>query len=309
MPFCRECGKKGTKSRFIEQETGVCHECSPPPDDDTHTSTIEGASASAIAPPQVNDNETLDNVTFGALKAWLTFTNNNLVAQVEQRLTNEINGVKEELEETKKNVTKLEKELKECKKSTEKVATMENKIKKLEESSSKQKTVGENNLKYLINLDRNDRRQNVVIFGVPEDGTDLNINETMSNTDEEKFHAILEFIGAHVQNDISATFRLGKPSVGKVRPIKAKCSSSSTASVILKEAKKLKNLPNFTIYIKADKTKGEVEEYRRLGKRKTELLEEYPVDNEENPRVVLEKGVLLLDGVKVDEFKSVQSLF
>ena len=262
MPFCRECGKKGTKNRFIEQETGVCHECYPPPDDDIQTSTTEGASNSAIAPPQVNDNETLDNVTFGALKAWLTFTNNNLVAQVEQRLTNEINGVKEELEETKKNVTKLERELKECKKSTDNVATMENKIKKLEESSSKQKTVGENNLKYLINLDRNDRRQNVVIFGVPEDGTDLNINETMSYTDEEKFHAILEFIGAHVQNDISATFRLGKPSQGKVRPIKAKCSSSSTASVILKEAKKLKNLPNFTIYIKADKTKGEVEEYR-----------------------------------------------
>ena len=217
--------------------------------------------------------------------------------------------MKQELEETKKNVAKLEKELKECKKSTDKVATIETKVKNLEESSQKQKAVGDNNLKYLINLDRNDRRQNVVVFGVPEDGTDLNIDGSTSNTDKEKLHAILNFIGAQVHNDISAIFRLGKPSDGKVRPIKAKCTSSTTASAILKEARKLKDLPAFTIYIKPDKTKGEVEEYRRLGKRKAQLMEDYPVDEDEQPRVVLEKGLLLVDGVKVDEFKSVQSLF
>ena len=88
-----------------------------------------------------------------------------------------------------------------------------------------------------------------------------------------------------------------------------KCSSSTIATAILGEAKKLKNLPNYTIYIKPDKTKSEVEEYRRLGKRKTELQAEYPVGEDEESRVVLEKGVLKVDGVKVDEFKSVQSLF
>ena len=307
--FCRLCGKKPTaRGRVIDQVTAVCNECSA-------AGPTNGPVVPAVVdPPQVNDTETLSNVTFGALKEWLTYTNNNLVAQVEQRLTEDINKVRTELEDTKSNVSKLQKELEKCKKSTDKVATIENRVKKLEESSSKQKTVGDNNLKYLINLDRNNRRKNVVIFGVPENGTDLNMNGSLTKTDEEKVDAILSFIGTHVQNEISSSFRLGKPSedTEKVRPIKAKCSSSATATEILKAAKKLKDLQNFTIYIKPDKTKSEVEEYRRLGKRKAELMEEYPVDEDDEeaePRVVLEKGVLKVDGIKMDEFKSVQSLF
>ena len=256
----------------------------------------------------LDESETLNNVTFGALKAWLTYTNNNLVANVEQRLTDNINSVKKELDESKKTVEKLEKELKEVKKSTEKIPDIEDKVKKLQESSGKQKTVGDNNLKYLINLDRNDRRQNVVLFGVPENGTDLDTNGTPSTTDQEKVNALSGFIGAPIET--SSFFRLGKPGDdGKVRPIKVKCSSSEAATAILKEAKKLKDLPNHTIYIKPDKTKSEVAEYRRLGQRKIDLEKDYPVAAGEDPRVVLEKGVLKVDGVKVDEFKSVQSLF
>ena len=46
-----------------------------------------------------------------------------------------------------------------------------------------------------------------------------------------------------------------------------------------------------------------------MGQRKTELQADYPVGEGDEQRVVLEKGVLKVDGVKVDEFKSVQSLF
>ena len=301
--FCAKCGKKPTAKRTINQSTSRCNDCGPPP-----TAATTNAEAGAIEPPQVDDNETLDNVSFGALKAWLTHTNNNLVAQVEQRLTDNINGVRRELEESKKTVEKLEKELKEVKKSADKIPNIEDKLKKLEESSGKQKTVGDNNLKYLINLDRNDRRQNVVIFGVPENGTDLDTSGTSSTTDQEKVNALFGFIGAQIET--SSFFRLGKPGDDeKVRPIKVKCSSSATATVILREAKKLKDLPNHTIYIKPDKTKSEVTEYRRLGQRKIDLGKDYPVSAGDEPRVVLEKGVLKVDGVKVDEFKSVQSLF
>ena len=79
--------------------------------------------------------------------------------------------------------------------------------------------------------------------------------------------------------------------------------------MILRAAKNLKDLQNHTIYIKPDKTKSEVAEYRRLGQRKIDLEKDYPVATGDDPRVVLEKGVLKVDGVKVDEFKSVQSLF
>ena len=299
--FCAICGKKSTAKRSINQSTSRCTDCGPPP---TAATTVnEGASTS-----QIDDEETLDNVTFGALKAWLTHTNNNLVAQVEQRLTDNINNVKKELEESKKTVEKLEKELKEVKKSADKIPSIEDKVKKLEETSGKQKAVGENNLKYLINLDRNDRRQNVVIFGVPESGTDFEANGAISSTDQEKVNALFDFMGTEIEN--FSFFRLGKQGNDeKIRPIKIKCSSSATATMILREAKKLKDLENHTIYIKPDKTKSEVVEYRRLGQRKIDLEKDYPVADGDEARVVLEKGVLKVDGVKVDEFKSVQTLF
>ena len=306
--FCTQCGKKSTARRAIDQHTSCCSECAPQTVPELETEQFAGVST-PIPPPQVDDNETLNNVTFGALKAWLEYTNNNLVSQVERRLTENINNVKKELDATNKNVEKLEKELKDCKKLMEKVPKIEDRTKKLEDDSKKQKTVGENNLKYLINLDRNDRRRNVVIFGVPETGTDLVVNEEAASSDKDKFDAILNFISAPVHSDISEIFRLGKPTEDKVRPIKAKCSSSAIATTILTEAKKLKDLENYTIYIKPDKTKSEVTEYQRLGKRKTELEGDYPVAEGADPRVVLEKGVLKVDGVQVDEFKSAQSLF
>ena len=46
-----------------------------------------------------------------------------------------------------------------------------------------------------------------------------------------------------------------------------------------------------------------------IGKHKQDLLQKYPVEEGAPPRVVLEKGVLKVDGVKVDEFEPVQTLF
>ena len=111
--------------------------------------------------------------------------------------------------------------------------------------------------------------------------------------------------------------RDSKPVPAKVRPIKIKYSSSASASTVLKEGKKLKDLVDNKIYVKPDKTKKEIEEYQRLGKRKDELKEQYPVaevdeddeEQERRERVVLEKGVLTVDGTEVDRFKSVQTLF
>ena len=69
---------------------------------------------------------------------------------------------------------------------------------------------------------------------------------------------------------------------------------------------KLKQLAGFQIYIKPDKTRGEQAEFRRIGKRKDELLRQYENNRD---RVKLKKGVIYLDDVEVDRYKSVQSLF
>ena len=94
----------------------------------------------------------------------------------------------------------------------------------------------------------------------------------------------------------------------KVRPIKISFRCSNTVSNILSNSHKLKLL-KCNVYIKSDKTKGEINEYKRLGKKESEMLKEYPTPDEGQPRIILNKGILSLDGTEIDCYKSVQSLF
>ena len=108
---------------------------------------------------------------------------------------------------------------------------------------------------------------------------------------------------------VKEIFRLGTIPDGYTdicRPLKVKFFSSKPASDALSAGQKLKEIQGENIYIKPDKTKGETEEFKRLGKRKTELLAEY---NNDTDRIKLSKGVLYVDGVEVDRYKSVQTLF
>ena len=310
--FCTNCGKKATTRRSIDQRTSICTDCAT-----EELSTIATATVPEIPSEfqEIDDSEMLNNVNFGALKTWLTGMNAGLVSQFETKLMQEVVSIRQDLETTKSSVTetntkveKLQKDLTDLKKSNQKsFSTGDERAKNLEDEAKRLKTVSQNNLKYLVNLDRNIRREHIVIFGVPEDGTNLNANDVIAKTDEEKCDLILRYINVPI--DSIYPFRLGKPTEGKVRPIKVKCPSSNIVGPILKASKKLKELPNQTIYIKPDKTKAEVEEYQRLGKRKAELILQYPVEDGNEPRVVLEKGILKVDGVQVDEFKSSQSLF
>ena len=50
-------------------------------------------------------------------------------------------------------------------------------------------------------------------------------------------------------------------------------------------------------------------EFKRLGKEKEKLLAQYPTIDADNPRVTLSKGSLKVDGVEVDKYEPVQTLF
>ena len=125
---------------------------------------------------------------------------------------------------------------------------------------------------------------------MPED--DFVINGATAKTDEEKCIALFTQMEVQelCQNMLKEIFRLGKKdeeNLEKCRPLKIRFTSSTPATAILGAGEKLKNIPNQKIYAKPDKTKGEQEEFKRLGKRKEELLREY--ENDEN-RVKLKKG-------------------
>ena len=136
-------------------------------------------------------------------------------------------------------------------------------------------------------------------------------DDEVADTDLLKCNGLFKFIGVHeiCCNAIKEVFRLGTLDEGdteKRRPIKVKFLSSGPASAVFGAKEKLKEIRDENIYVKPDKTKGEQEEFQRIGKRKNDLLAEYGNDNE---RVKLNKGVLYVDGVEVDRYRSVQTLF
>ena len=117
----------------------------------------------------------------------------------------------------------------------------------------------------------------------------------------------MKIVGCY-QNMTKNFFRLGKKG-DKPRPIKVILDSPKSAKEALSKSSELSNLQNSSIYLKPDKTKGEIAEYQRLGKVKADVLKTYPTIQNEQPRVKLEKGILSLDGMEVDRYKSIQTLF
>ena len=140
----------------------------------------------------------------------------------------------------------------------------------------------------------------------------MTIGPKKAASDSQKCDLLLEYIGCRNINIVDH-FRLGKDvNKEKPRPIKITFSDKKTSFDVLGKTAKLNELKDshrMNIYIKPDKTKAEVAEFQRLGKKKVELLTKYPTVNDDNPRVILVKGSLKVDEVEVDKYQPVQSLF
>ena len=102
---------------------------------------------------------------------------------------------------------------------------------------------------------------------------------------------------------------LVRKSKEKYDRLRVKFVSQNPVKSILENANELSTLSNWKVYIKPDKSKAENAEYQRLGKRKVELLAQYSAEGDGQPRVVLAKGILTVDGVEIDRYKPIQSLF
>ena len=186
---------------------------------------------------------------------------------------------------------------------------MKNSLKDIQEENEKLKKTGENNLKYLVNLDRNTRRSNVIVLGLPEN-ENLDINTESLSSDEEKVEGLLKFIKVDSQVEIQNLERLGKVSDNgeRHRPLKLQLKNSDMAYLITSNAYNLKTL-NKKIFMKPDKSNKEREEYQRLLKRKNELILSHPAADGAVSRVILKKGVLTVDGIVKDRYVSPQTIF
>ena len=140
------------------------------------------------------------------------------------------------------------------------------------------KKLGEENLKYLINLDRNTQRHNVMIFGLPENddlivGNDGDETAKRATNEMEKVSTVLSHLNSDISN-ITHFHRMGKPGE-RSRPVKVVFKSANLASKALSNSKSLNDWEK-SVYVKPYKSKSKYEEFKRIGKRKTDLLLQHP---------------------------------
>ena len=257
--------------------------------------------------------------TLGTIKVedFLKFLNTELLGNFKTNIRDEYTSLIKPLQEE---VQKLKTELGTIKTKLSSAQTeiteLNSKLKTLHSNCEDEKKVTADNLKYLINHDRNYRQQNLIILGVPEIPTLGNVE---FESDNHVVNHLLEMVGVDEEVALLEVFRLGKKPVavddededgGRPRPIKVRLSDKYSVSTAIKNSKNLKDqFGQLKIFIEPDKTKKERDEYSRLGKNKKDLMEKYPTPEGGQPRVILNKGKLLVDGAEVDHFRSIQSLF
>ena len=254
MPgHCTECGRKSTKSgsRTVSEQTKICNECQP--------HDISNGNRTVTIDP----NSKLSDLSFKEFTDWFKTEVEEVVKKKVDEATIEM---RKDLEDTKKSVKTAHEKVTEL---NTKVDTLRTNLKEVTEENSNLRKISGNNLKYLLNMDRNIRRSNVILFGVSET-EDLVM---VAKGDDEKIEMLLSFIGVHNEVDIRCHTRLGKKTdddQDQRRPLKIEMKNSEQVSLILINAKKLKPL-NQKLFFKPDKTAKEREEYQRLLKRKEEL--------------------------------------
>ena len=303
MAFCRNCGKKVTARRSIN-ENFICQECVEKGiqvDDEYNNNNmnlLENNNGNNIE--GVNNETKVGDISFGVFQKWI---DSQIHVSVRTAITEQIKTISDDVVKLKKENTDLKARLSTAENN---IKSLNNDAKDMNKNVKEQDLVVNNNLKFLIGLNKNERLYNFLLFGVPERMT-LTCNDVEAKDDHAKFDLVMNIIGV---NDIKVVdmFRLGVEGE-KPRPIKVKVTEKIMVSNVLKNAAKLKDLQGMTIYIKQDKTKAERDEFQRLGKKKADLLKLYPTLENENSRVVLKKGILTVDDVQVDRYKSPVTLF
>ena len=304
MVKCQTCKKNANKTRVLTN--GVCNECS-----------LKDAINYDDAP--CNPEDTLGTIKFKDFVEWMLEV---FAKRVNESVTSELAECKKQLADTKKDLADARKELATAKSD---IQSQETKLKTLNDDHEKSKKCSKDNLRYLINHDRNVRQRNVLLFGLPDED-EVTLGEETFESDRDAVQHIFEKLGVSGEIKMTDFFRLGKKEVRendeendeeederpRCRPVKICFESSNMTKCVLSNSSKLKDKfgEDVKIYIKPDKTKAERDEFSRLGKKKNELLLRHPVAAENgDPRVVLKNGRLLVDNAQVDCYNTPQTLF
>ena len=112
--------------------------------------------------------------------------------------------------------------------------------------------------------DRERRRNNIVLFGLPESG-----GETAEERKEKEKESLREVLNALNCRDVEvkSSHRLGKVVDGKPRPIKAVLGAREDGVEVLKKARSLREIEKFKrVFISNDRTKFQQSEWSKVRK-------------------------------------------
>lgn len=135
--------------------------------------------------------------------------------------------------------------------------------------------------------ERQKRKNNIVLFNIPE--PDQRTSKSLqAESDKNVVADILTEVSPEISADNIKPVRLGTFSDSKSRPVKIKLENLDIIKTVLKNAKKLKSNQRFkNIYITVDRTKNQLEQYRKV---RQELAERINA-GETNCRIKYVNGV------------------
>lgn len=136
--------------------------------------------------------------------------------------------------------------------------------------------------------DRNNRKQNIMLFNVAEAAASLTSDERKSD-DRATAFSVLESLSVGADFGQIDIQRVGRfiPDAARHRPIKIRLNNVNDAHIVIKSAKKLKSSERFkNVRISLDKTKRQTEYYKKV---KAEL--DARIANGENLKIKYQGGI------------------
>ena len=269
--FCCLCAKKATQKRSIDPISKTCSDCQKSA---ANTNASASATDTPDRRPSIDDDAMLSSVTFSEYKTWMQ-------SQLSP-IHNDIKILKENAEEIGRHADAIELLKQRCDRNEEVIESLKGVIAK------QQKTIR--------NQDAEIREKNLIITGIAE--TDLSDTNGTYTNDAEKVSALFDQLGVAAPTGFTVE-RLGKPNDRYSRSMKVNVLSKTNRTEIAKKSRDLKkcSAPWNKVYINYDLHPGDVEESKRLRKKKKLLLS---IDENKTKDIKIEKGKLTMDGVVVD---------
>ena len=262
--FCCECSKKETKTRIIDRVTKICSACS----------SVTSAASVPTTTPAIDDDATLDTIKFSDYKLWML---------------SQLNPIHEDIKTLKENSAKIEKQRLQ-------IELLQRRCDNHEETIDTLKGVIAQQQRSLRAQDSEVRQRNLIVSGISE--KDMSDSHGCYKSNNEKVKALFREMTIPLPTGYSLE-RLGRPSDQYARSIKLNVVSRSNRNEIASKSTELKTkeAPWNKVYLNYDLHPGDLEENKRLRKKKKALQS---LEENKDKEIKIEKGNLMVDGNIVD---------